>query len=187
MTYFADTNSLYGQLGRDLLLTFRERGLVDVYWSEYVLGELIRARARIRNASTAKVAYLIATIRQAFPTAIIPDTVIDVPAVNPSPFPDPADVAIVAGAIACKASAIITANTRDFPRAAIQPYGLQTVSLDEVLAAAVEDAPVEAREAIDRFLRARHRPRYTPEGLAHRLTAIGMPGSAATLRALYGR
>lgn len=181
MIYFADTNVLYGQLGRDLLPTFRRRGLVQAYWSEYVLDELTRARARDPGVSAGQLAYLIRTIREALPEAIVPAAAVEGVTVDPHLFPDRADVDIVAAAVACGASAIITANVRDFPPRALEPYALQTVSLDDALASALTAQPGEARTTLGRFLRMRTRPAYTPESLARRLTTVGLPDTAAAV------
>ncbi len=57
-------------------------------------------------------------------------------------FPDPDDRHVVAAAIECGATTIVTGNVRDFPQAVLAPFGIRAVKLDDFALAGIDADPV---------------------------------------------
>ena len=55
------------------------------------------------------------------------------PLINAMDLPDPDDRHVLAAAVVCKASCIVTFNISDFPEESLTPYGLHAVHPDDFL------------------------------------------------------
>ena len=69
-------------------------------------------------------------------------------------LPDPADVHVLAAAIAGGADVLLTANLRDFPIATLARHGLTRRSPDELLSEALSEAPDIVRRVAEEAHRA---------------------------------
>ena len=65
-------------------------------------------------------------------------------------LPDPADRHVIEAALAGRASHIVTANLRDFPRALMMPLGLRAIHPDAFLLALHADHPAAVRLAVQK-------------------------------------
>ena len=97
-------------------------------------------------------------------------------------MPDPDDRHVVAAAIVGHADAIVTFNTKDFPQAVLQPYGIEVQHPDEFLMNQLQLQKIPALSAIKKM-----RARWTnPERPALSLIAAfekrGLPLTADLLR-----
>ena len=97
-------------------------------------------------------------------------------------LPDPDDRHVVAAAIVGHADAIVTFNTKDFPPAVLQPYGIEVQHPDEFLMNQLQLQKIPALSAIKKM-----RARWTnPERPALALIAAfekrGLPLTADLLR-----
>lgn len=137
-----DANVLYPTVLREVLLGVAERGLFTPIWSERLLEEWRRAAARNGGPTDADIARseaVRANLR--FPKANRP------PGGEAAIWlPDPADIHVLATAIAAEAEAIVTMNLRDFPAREVSGHGVAIHHPDSFLmhlwlvsAPAVED------------------------------------------------
>lgn len=122
---------------REILIEVAGAGLYQPVWSPRILEEW--RRAADREGLSAGVEIALMTDR--FPQAMVAD---DAGGGNGGgngggggarglDLPDPADRHVIETALAARADAIITANLRDFPRAALAAVGLRAVHPDEFL------------------------------------------------------
>ncbi|MCZ8149732.1 MAG: PIN domain-containing protein [Roseomonas sp.] len=130
-TAFFDANVFYGTRLRSLILHLAQTKLFRARWSDAVHEEWIRnllknmpdLRAddltRTRRAMDASVLDALVTGYETLIAAI--------------ELPDPDDRHVLAAAVVCKASCIVTFNLTDFPQDRLEPYGLHAVSPDDFL------------------------------------------------------
>lgn len=162
---------------RDTLLRATAAGLYRVHWSEAILAEVQRNLYENGMMTEQKAASLVGVLRKAFPDAIVSgyeplvDTMLN----------DPKDRHVAAAAVVAGAKVIVTANLKDFPRQALEPFGVIAQSPDDFLTDLFHRSPstlatIVAHQAAD--LRA---PTMTIEEL---LASVGK--HAPTFAALVG-
>jgi hypothetical protein len=113
---------LYPALTRDLLLTLSRTGLFRARWTDQIHDEWIAAVLR-ENPHLAG--------RLARTRALMDDSVLDClitgyeSLVDGLTLPDPDDRHVLAAAIKGRADVIVTKNLKDFPAAALAPFGIE--------------------------------------------------------------
>lgn len=111
-----DACVLYPPPLRDLLVRVARTGVVQARWSERILDECTRSIATNRPDIPGEALMRMRTLLQlALPGATVTGYESLVEEIE---LPDPADRHVLAVAIAARASAIVTFNLADFPRAA---------------------------------------------------------------------
>lgn len=98
-------------------------------WSAKTLDELHRVLVRRWRHSPAQAARRLNAMAIAFPDA----TVTGYEALEAAMTNAWEDRHVLAAAVRCKANAIVTANTRDFPAAALAPYDIERLTPDAFL------------------------------------------------------
>jgi hypothetical protein len=93
-------------------------------------------------------------------------------------LPDKDDRHVVAVAIQGGAQAIITANVKDFPTAALEPFGLEAIHPDDFLLDQFDLSPPTILQIIRDQAAHTRRPPLTPRDLANLLGRAGVPGFA---------
>ena len=88
---------------------------------------------------------------------------------------------MLAAAIRGGAQAIITANAKDFPAAALAPLGLEAVHPDDFLLDQLDLSPPTILQVIREQAALTRRPPLTPRDLATLLGRAGVPGFADEL------
>lgn len=124
-----DACALYPTVLRQILLGCAERGLFTPIWSARLLEEWTRAAARNGGALDEQMARAEATSANLrFPDALTPPG-------DEAPLwlPDPADIHVLATAIAGRAQTIITQNLKDFPARELSGHGVKAIAPDAVL------------------------------------------------------
>jgi len=96
-------------------------------------------------------------------------------------LPDPDDRHVVAAAIVGKAEVIVTLNLKDFPAAALAPFGIEALHPDEFLVRLFGQDPDAVCEAVRRQRANLKNPPYTAEELLARLADNGVPRLAQLL------
>jgi hypothetical protein len=161
----------------DTLLRMAEaQGFYVPKWSPHILQELERTLRGSFGYSPAQVRRRIDTMTRAFPEAMVTAYEDLMPAMTN----DPKDRHVLAAAVKCGASAVVSDNVRHFPKASLAPYSLECESADAFLLGQYRSHPdaftgilVEQAEDIGwtlAELAARHVPSIAKLTAALRLT-----------------
>ncbi len=125
-----DANILFPTILREILIDLAGLGLYQPLWSERILAEWRHAAARLSAEQEQVAGAEIALLQARFPASAMPDDgnrVIDLE------LPDPADRHVIEAALAGRASLIVTANLRDFPRRMMERLDLRAIHPDAFL------------------------------------------------------
>jgi hypothetical protein len=160
----------------DTLLRVAEKGLYRPLWSGRILAEAQAATEEIHpGIDTAK---RFAQMREAFDDALVSGWEELEGGLS---LPDQDDRHVLAAAIPGGAQAIITANAKDFPAAALAPLGLEAVHPDDFLLDQLDLSPPTILQVIREQAARTRRPPLTPRDLATLLGRAGVPGFADEL------
>ena len=182
MTYTAllDANVLYPAVTRDLLMRlavtdiYKARWSADIHreWMENLLkNEPQRERAKLERTRD----LMNRNVRDALVSGYEPL----IPAV--AGLPDPGDRHILAAAIVGRCDVIVTANLRDFPEAAIAPFGIEAIHPDEFLVSHLSLAPGLFCGCVKRIRAQLKNPPLTVEEYLTKLVACGLVATAQAL------
>lgn len=130
MKLLLDACVLYPTVMREVLIGAAEARLYEPLWSARILEEWARAAAKLGPGQEALARGEIAALTARWPGAAIQPHAGDEARLY---LPDPADVHVLAAAIAGSADAIITLNAKDFPRHVLAEEGLRRESPDLLL------------------------------------------------------
>lgn len=134
-----DACVLYPAPLRDLLLRLALTVLFRARWSAEIHDEWVRAvLARRPDLSPAILDRTRALMDGAVPDAVVTGHEGLIPTLT---LPDPDDRHVLAAAIRCQAGVIVTFNLKDFPVAALAPYGIEAQHPDEFVAHLFDLAP----------------------------------------------
>lgn len=97
-------------------------------------------------------------------------------------LPDRDDRHVVAAAIRCQASAVITFNLKDFPTDALEPFDVEAIHPDDFCLSLIEQSGVACIELIHDQLAALRRPPISLDELTRRFEGMGLPLTASRLR-----
>lgn len=178
---FLDASALYPSLLRNILMRLALRNLFRAFWSERVQDEWTRAVLRdrphlrperlertrrlmdenINDASVGGYEHLIETLT----------------------LPDADDRHVLAAAIHCGASVIVTANLRDFPNDVLALHGIEAHHPDAFLFALFKTAPNDVLAALRELRCDFEKPAMTPAALLAAMSRQGLPASADVLAA----
>lgn len=179
LTVLLDANILYPAPMRDIFLqlavddAFRARWTADIH-REWI-DALLRNEPRRDRAALERTRDL---MDRATRDALVTGYETLIPALD---LPDPDDRHVLAAAIVGRCDAIVTRNLRDFPDAAIAPYGIEVRHPDEFLSDRLHLAPRVFCESV-RKVRARLvAPSFT---VREYLDVLGRQGLAATVAGL---
>lgn len=136
-----DACVLYPTVLREILLGCAHEGLFVPRWSPRILEEWARTAERLGGEGDAVIARgEIARLGAAFPEAATHHDPSEEAALW---LPDPADLHVLATALAARAEGIVTLNLRDFPRAELLPHGVVARHPDALLMEILATAPEE--------------------------------------------
>jgi predicted nucleic acid-binding protein len=178
-TALLDANVLYPAPIRDLLLQLAVTDLFRARWSAEIHEEwieaLLRAQPHRERAALERTRDLMDLhTRDALVTghqALIPTLTL----------PDPGDRQVLAAAIAGRCDVIVTQNLKDFPEAALAPFGIEAQHPDEFLCNQMSLAPGLFCSAV-RKVRARLKtPPYSVGQYLDTLTRQGLVATVAEL------
>lgn len=97
-------------------------------------------------------------------------------------LPDRDDRHVVAAALRCQASAVITFNLADFPAEALEPFDIEAIHPDDFCLSLIEQSGVACVELIHQQLTALRRPSISVDELTRRFEGMGLPLTARRLR-----
>ena len=130
MKVLIDTCVLYPTVMREVLLGVAKNGLFKPVWSSRILEEWARAARKMGPDGEMQARAEIALLKAAWPAA---EVSIDTGLQARLWLPDENDIHVLAAAVGCSAGAIMTVNTKDFPRNVLAEEGLQRVEPDGFL------------------------------------------------------
>ena len=145
--FFLDANVLYPTVMREVLLGVAEAGLFVPRWSDRVLEEWARASVKLGPEGEVIARGEIAALSARFPDARV-RTAED----GRFWLPDPADIHVLATAVAASCDGIVTMNAKDFPRDILGEEGLVRRDPDGLLMECLARDPAKVWEVGARVL-----------------------------------
>lgn len=180
-----DACVLYPAPLRDLLLHLALSDLFRARWSDAIHDEWTRnLLAKRSDLTAAQLSRTRELMNQAVPDSLVTgyETLID-----QLQLPDPEDRHVLAAAIRCRASLIVTFNLSDFPAAVLDPYGVEALHPDRFVQRLLDLDSDAVFTAVRRQRLSLKRPPKTPHELLNTLAAQGLPETAARLAAEVDR
>jgi hypothetical protein len=179
-TAFTDSNVFYGARLRSLVLFLAQTGLFRVRWSDDVHREWIESLLKKRPDLRAE--NLEAT-RRAMNEAVLDSLVEGYEALIPAlTLPDPNDRHILAAAIQCHASVIVTFNEKDFPADELAKHGIHCKHPDEFLLDVIGIHEEACLDAIQMDIAHYQAPPVSVDEYLASLEKAGVPKTSAYLR-----
>ncbi|TDE40725.1 RSP_2648 family PIN domain-containing protein [Antarcticimicrobium sediminis] len=130
MRVVLDTCVLYPTVMREMLLGAARLGHFTPLWSARILEEWARAARKLGPTGEDQARGEIALVRAAWLGAELPAA----PGIEARLWlPDPADLHVLAVAVAGSADVIVTLNRKDFPKNILAEEGLERIAPDEFL------------------------------------------------------
>ncbi|MBB5854219.1 PIN domain-containing protein [Amycolatopsis umgeniensis] len=166
----------------DLLLRLAEAGTYRALWSDDVLDEVERNLVAHFGLEPAQVTRRLTGMRSAFPDARVTGYEPLIPAMTNHPK----DRRVLAAAARADAAVIVTANLKDFPVAALEPYRIDAVHPDDFLLDQLDLYPAATLRCLREQVDALERP---PESLGEFLERFErtVPGFSKESRRLLDR
>ena len=97
-------------------------------------------------------------------------------------LPDPDDRHVLAAAIRCGADAIVTFNLKDFPEAALAPYGIDVLHPDDFIFYQIDMAPSLCCSVIKKQRLALKKPKMAVDDFLATLQRQQLPQTVSKLR-----
>jgi hypothetical protein len=173
-----DANVLYSAPLRDLLLQLAVAGLFQARWSADIDDEWKRNLLAARPELASRIVLTHAMMHRALPDALVTFYQSRIADLS---LPDPDDRHVLAAAITAAADVIVTFNLKDFPAAALAPYGVEAQHPDTFLQSFIVAMPLQILAAVRDCLSRLTRPPITAAGYLKIMRRIGMPETAAFL------
>jgi predicted nucleic acid-binding protein len=173
-----DTNVLHPVITRDILLWFALEELFIPRWSAEILVEWKRVLKRM-NVNDHMARQRITVLQRAFPMAMVRGYKKHMPYLH---LPDTNDRHVLAAAIQARAHFIVTSNTKDFPQAALKPFGIRAITADAFLSWLIEHHPSKSLQAFMCMVAARKRPIQSKEQVIQSLLNNGLRQTAEKLK-----
>ncbi|MCF3960426.1 PIN domain-containing protein [Streptomyces fuscigenes] len=165
-----------------MLFRVAQAGLVRAKWTEEILDEMFR---NLKNNRPDLDADKLDVMRAKMRTSVRDWRVAGYePIVASLELPDPGDRHVLAAAIRAKAQCIVTANLRDFPREALEPWNVEAVHPDDFLEARISEAPETVYGIIEKISNLCRRPPLSTADVIETLAKTQMPNSVEALRRL---
>lgn len=177
-----DACVLYPASLRDLLMRLAVEEICQARWSEEILDEVFNnLRSNRPDLDPTKLGRTRKVMCEAVPDCLVTG---HTQLIDLLELPDPADRHVLAAAIHSGAVAIVTDNLQDFPREALQPFGLKAVSPDELALQALKATPEKIVAIVKQQAADLKNPPYTLIELISKLEVNGLKRFAAQLRVL---
>jgi len=178
---FLDASALYPSLLRNILMRLALRDLFRAFWSERVQDEWTRSVLRDRPH--------ISAVSVARTRRLMEDNIEDASVsgyehlIGTVTLPDVDDRHVLAAAIHCGATIIVTANLRDFPSDVLAAHDIEAQHPDAFILDLFRTSPSEVVAALRELRSDLVNPPMTAADLLSALARQGLPASAETLGA----
>jgi len=175
-----DASVLYSGMVRDLLIRLALADLVQAKWTEAIqeewIGALRRNRPDLPLANHERVRQLMAV---ALPDARVTGYEDRIENLT---LPDKDDRHVLAAAIHCQASRLVTFNLKDFPQTTLEPYSLEAQHPDVFTCSLLESAPDRVVAVIEEQRKVLRNPPKTSEQMLLDFAERGLKDFAESLR-----
>ena len=178
-TAILDANVLYPQLLRDTLLSLAVARLYHARWTATIHGEWTRNLLLTRPDLATRLPAVVALMNSSVPDCLVTHYEKLAESLE---LPDPDDRHVLAAAIVGHADAIVTFNTKDFPEAVLQPYGIEVQHPDEFVVNQLQLQKIPALSAIKKMRARWTNPARPAQELITAFELRGMPMTADLLR-----
>jgi predicted nucleic acid-binding protein len=175
-----DANALYPNAQRDLLIRIAREGLVQAKWSDEILDEMIRSRARNHpDVPQEKLDRLRDLMNGAVADCLVSgyEDLID-----GLKLPDAGDRHVLAAAIRASAQVIVTANLKHFPRNYLARFSIEARSPDAFVLDQIGINASTVASCVQQIADSRQRMPQTAEDILAELERSGLLKSVAALR-----
>jgi predicted nucleic acid-binding protein len=173
---FLDANVRFPMAVRDTLLRAAEAGLVQPYWSAWVLEEMRRNLVSQGQCSEQQADKLVTLIHRAFPDS----TITGYEHLEPAMKNDPGDRHVAAAALMAHAQVIVTNNLKHFRKEDLPP-SMEAQSADDFLQHLFDLSPRKMLEVLRKQAADKKKPPLTLEQLLDGL-ARSVPGFIKDVR-----
>jgi predicted nucleic acid-binding protein len=181
-----DANVLYPRVLRDYLLYAADQEVISIAWSGMILDEVTRHLiANVPGFTEESGKRLVSAMNAAFPYAEVEPTVEHYQRLRGLLLSDEDDRHVLAAAVAAEATALCTANAKDFPESVTASLGVETMTPDVLLCILITEFPFQmlaAHAAAVASLRG-----ATDASTIVALGRAGAPAAAAQMADLLGR
>jgi predicted nucleic acid-binding protein len=160
----------------DLLLRLAEANTYRILWSAQVMDEVERTLLRLGVAPD-KARTRIRQMCDTFPDAMVTGYEALIPAMTN----DPKDRHVLAAAVRADAAVIVTANLKDFPATALDPYDLDAVHPDDFLLGQLDLYPTQTLRCVREQIAAHRNPALSTDEFLTTFKKT-VPQFAATIR-----
>ena len=166
-------------------MSLAEAELFRVRWSAEILMETERALTKIfaaheHDAPAVLAARQVSVIRRAFPEALVDEYSGLEP--EAGTLPDAGDAHVIAAALQCRASVLVTENIRHFPTSVLGPMAIEVKTSDDFIADAIDLDPLRAVNAIAEMRARFNNPQLSSAALILRYESQGFIQIADLLR-----
>jgi predicted nucleic acid-binding protein len=181
-TAFLDANVFYGARLRSLVLYLAQTKIFRAKWSNDIHEEWIRRLVANRPDLDAS---RLQRTRELMDAAILDSLVKGYePIVNALQLPDPRDRHVLAAAIVCNASCIVTFNLDDFPQDTLAPYGIHAIHPDAFLLDVESISPRAFARAVGQDFEHYVQPPLALTDYVTSLAKAGVPKTAVKIERL---
>lgn len=149
MKVLLDANVLFPTVLREILLATARSGAFEPLWSARILEEWARATVKLGPGAEAIARGEVARLQADWPRASVTPKAGDLARLW---LPDPADIHVLAAAIAGNADILLTMNARDFPRHVLAEEGLSRADPDDFLLGLWKAEPAPVSEAVGKVM-----------------------------------
>jgi hypothetical protein len=177
---FYDANVLYPAELRNFLMHLALTGVFRAQWSAHVheewISNLLKSRPDLTREKLERTREL---MDKAAPDALVTGFEHLIPGLT---LPDENDRHVLAAAIRCGASVIVTCNLKDFPREALRDFGIEAQHPDEFILNLFDLAPGLVIEAAENHRNSLKNPPKNVDEYLAMLEAQGLTQTTSVLR-----
>jgi PIN domain len=169
---------------RDLLVRLGRTGLFRARWTDQIHEEWTRSLLADRpDIHPTQIKRTRELIDRAVPDCLVRGYE---PLIAGLQLPDPDDRHVLAAAICAQAGVIVTYNRRDFPTAALEPFGIELQHPDEFIRHLFDLSPAAVCQVVREQRASLVRPPVTIQELLATFHASGLASTVAALDDMQG-
>lgn len=172
-TAICDACVLYPAPLRDLLMHLALTGAYRARWSRQIHSEWTRNLLKSRaDLTLAQIERTVECMNRAIPDCLVSGYE---PLMQGLELPDKDDRHVLAAAIKCGASVIVTYNLKDFPQDALTPFNIEALHPDAFLSDIWDLDQAAVLEAVQKQRASLNNPSHTPRELLDTLLKQRLP------------